>query len=599
MRAQALKLCCLFLVAALPAAGDETPWSQVFEDTTEVRVINIEAFVSDKDGQPVNGLARDDFELLVGGEPVDIANFYAVEAGDVLYPSEEPPDAPVPPVKPSEEERALLLVFYIDNANIGPTHRKRVFERLKEFLLASWRPNLQVMLATNERTVMVRQDVTEVPHLVFVALDEIEQTIASGNQLDTERRRILQSILDINVDAAEGFFAIKDEGGPDGYQQEQAINDAMALMPQLRAYSQQRFDRTLESIGVLRSFVDNVGGLPGNKAVIYVGDELALRPGAALFELFGRRVEKIIELGPRVNPTAEASRFDASRALDTLVDHANASGVTLHVLDAAPPASLGRGAAEGSNIIVTSEFASAEESNRRASKQMLVNGTGGRANFGSNDFKTVLEGVLSDFDNHYSLGYLADAVPRGAEGEVLPVEVRLRDPQLKVRHRKTFRQRSTDDEMSQRVLSALILEGTRNPIGVGIDVQEQTSREDGNFQVPLRVKVPLGKLVLLPQGKEHRAQVSLYVAVRDDRGRNSRVVKHQCPIRIPNQDMLVALGRTAVCGVQLAMRGGPHTVAVVVRDDVAGIESTLRTSVDVAQQSAEAIGDHSTVDGTR
>ena len=576
MRTANLCFVLLLMVFHRPVLADETAWSQVFEDTTEVQVANVEVFVTDKDGNPVTGLTAEDFGLTVGGDAIDIANFYAIEEGEALSTvtgSASPP-----------EDREFLLVFYIDNANMDPNGRKRVFNRLKKFLLANWRPDMRVMLATNERTVMVRQSVTEVPHLVFVALDEIEETQAAGLQLQQEKREITRAIREINVDAASGFVAIKDPSGDEGggTERELALNSARAVIPQMRSYAQQRLDRTLESLGVLRGFVNTVGGLPGRKALIYVGDELALRPGDALFELFSRQIENISELA-NFSSMSESFRYDASPQFRELVNHANASQVTLHVLDATRPSVLGRDTQSASNVVWTPQVASLEEGTRRDSKLMLVQGTGGRANFGSTDFETVLEGMVSDFDNHYSLGYLVDSVPKAEDDKALPVEVTLKEPRKdwEVRHRKTFQKRSTDDEMKQQVLSALILDSFENPMGAGLEVREQTSREDGNFEVPLLVKVPLGKLVLLPQGKQHRARVSLYVAVRDGRGRSSRVVKHQCPISIPNDEMLVALGRTAACGMKLAMRGGPHTVAVVVRDDVAGLESTLRAGVDV------------------
>ena len=584
----------LALFAGAEAHGDETPWSQVFEETTEVRVVNFDVFVETKDGEPVPGLGQEDFELLVDGEPVEISNFYAVEGGEVLN---------LPDATAAEEAKGdLLLVFYIDNANIDPNSRKRIFHRLREFLLANWRPELRVMLATNERTVMIRQDVTEVPHLAFVALEEIESTLPTGQQLHVERQQIVRGIQDINVDAASGFFELKGGDGDESGQleEESAINEAMALVPQIRAYSQQRLDSTLESLGVLRGFVDTVGGLPGRKALVYVGDELTLRPGASLFEFLARRVEDVPNISTRINSLFESYRFDATSELEKLVSHANASGVVINVLDATPPSVLGREAAIANNATYTASIGSLEESTRRESKERMVQGTGGRANFGSNDFNSVLVGMIQDFDNRYSLGYSADAAPLAEGGEDQKVEIRVKgDRKLRVRHRSSYRQRSLDEEMSQRVLSALILDSFDNPIGVGLQAREQVARDDGNFEVPLLVTVPLGKLVLLPEGKVHRARVSLYVAVRDGQGRSSRVVKHQCPIRIPNKEMLTALGQNAACGMRLAMRGGLHTVAVVVRDDVAGVESTLRAQVHVQLVASGAPAEEDVVEGSR
>ena len=46
-------------------------------DSVRVDVVNVEVFVTDKDGKPVYGLKREDFELIVRGEQVEISNFFA------------------------------------------------------------------------------------------------------------------------------------------------------------------------------------------------------------------------------------------------------------------------------------------------------------------------------------------------------------------------------------------------------------------------------------------------------------------------------------------------------------------------------------------
>ena len=58
------------------AAAQEAP-STDFYETVEVNVVNVEVYVTDKKGNPVTGLTRDDFEILEDGEPIEISNFYA------------------------------------------------------------------------------------------------------------------------------------------------------------------------------------------------------------------------------------------------------------------------------------------------------------------------------------------------------------------------------------------------------------------------------------------------------------------------------------------------------------------------------------------
>jgi len=45
----------------------------------DVSVVNVDVTVTDRAGNPVRGLTRDDFEVFEDGRPQPITNFYAVE----------------------------------------------------------------------------------------------------------------------------------------------------------------------------------------------------------------------------------------------------------------------------------------------------------------------------------------------------------------------------------------------------------------------------------------------------------------------------------------------------------------------------------------
>jgi hypothetical protein len=66
------------------------------------------------------------------------------------------------------------------------------------------------------------------------------------------------------------------------------------------------------------------------------------------------------------------------------------------------------------------------------------------------------------------------------------------------------------------------------------------------------------------------------------------MTRHLCPIRIANDQMQAARGRSAACGVNLRMRGGPQRVAVSLLDEVAALESTLALDLEVGAAQAAA-----------
>ena len=69
----------LFIAAALfaAAASPQTPPSTPIVASVDVKVVNVDVSVTDGGGKTVNGLTKDDFEVLEDGQPQAITNFSA------------------------------------------------------------------------------------------------------------------------------------------------------------------------------------------------------------------------------------------------------------------------------------------------------------------------------------------------------------------------------------------------------------------------------------------------------------------------------------------------------------------------------------------
>ncbi len=617
---------CLLLLLASSATSraDDEVWQTVFRGSTEVNVTNIDVVVTDKDGRPVKGLTKADFELATDGETTEISNFFAVEDGHtvlrtagqgVLDPTAEA-TTPVANTDPAH------LILYVDNANIQTIHRARVFERIRDFLLANRQFNARVMLVSNERSLVVRQAFTSVPHEIFVALQELQKVNSVSPRFETDRRQIIRAIEAVNVEAGSGVFATKgpaslnrdgnSESGAGSQRRltERTIAEARPIMTQIRAYSEQRYQHTQQTLRVLRQLTDIAAGLPGRKSVIYVSDGLPLRPGEGLIEAAKRRFEALAGFGGNIHSEMDAIRDDATPAFEALVEHANASRVTIHTLDASGSRDVDRGSAASggfSGDVLGSwndSLVATERRNAQDPLVMMAEGTGGRYGLTHTTYNAVLSGVVTDFDNYYSLGFVTteedEAAKDGAakdgaakdanKAKKIRVEVinQANGKTYQVRYRSSFSDKTTTERSAERAQAALLLDTMDNPFGIVIETEPPELQDDGLFVVPLRVQVPLDKLVLLPGKTEHQGRVSMFVAVRDGRGRTSEVNRHLCPIRIPNADVLTALNHRAACGVRLMMRGGPQRIAVSVLDELTAIDSTTHLAVDIGSESQQA-----------
>ncbi|HUP42040.1 MAG TPA: hypothetical protein VM599_02400, partial [Thermoanaerobaculia bacterium] len=78
---------------ALALRAQEAP-EELFAETLDVEVVNVEVRVIDRKGRPITGLAREDFELFEDGRRVEIAHFYEVRGDHRAEPGEGLPRLP-------------------------------------------------------------------------------------------------------------------------------------------------------------------------------------------------------------------------------------------------------------------------------------------------------------------------------------------------------------------------------------------------------------------------------------------------------------------------------------------------------------------------
>jgi VWFA-related protein len=540
------------VTAPASATGDEP-----FLDTLDVTVVNVEVYVTDKQGNRITGLTRDDFQLFEAGRPVAITNFYAVEGGKPILAGEgsgavEPGAAAAGPAPAGAsalpEDQRLNLILYIDNFNIHPSDRNRVMGDLRTFLRDNVKPGDRVMLVSYDRELHERQPFTSDAGALASALEKLEKVTGSAVQHDSERRQALAQI-DRTGDARE------------------ARNAA-------HFYAMSVFNDMAFSVAALKDMVTSLAGLPGRKALMYVGNGVPMIAGEDLYSAVNERFPEI--------KVTEAFQFDASRRFRELTEQANANRVTFYAIDAGGLRSDSSFDAEnaGSSLNNPSLIDSIQTSNRHATLQKMARETGGQVVLNSSDVLPHLERIAQDFGTFYSLGYTPT---HSGDGRYYKTEVKLKNKPrgLQVRHREGYRDKSVEARMSEGTLAALRFPLEENPLGVTLKFGAGVRRDDGVFVVPVEVRIPLGKVVLVPRETSHEASVRLWVAATDEKGDSSPVQQARVPISIPLARVAEAKEKNYVYTVQLLMRKGNHKIAIGVRDEAASESSFVARDVNV------------------
>ena len=540
------------------AAAPAEPEAEQFGEVVNVNVVNLDVYVTDKSGKRISGLTKDDFEIFENGKKVAITNFYAVEGGKARVIGDEPvpqaePGKPAAPAQAVElpEDQRLRLIVYIDNFNLHPFSRNRVMRELRAFLAQKLRREDQVMLVSYDRSLHVRRTFTSDPDLVNDALLELEKVSGHAVHHDSERRDALRNI-----------------------EESRSAGEALA---HARSYAQSAFNDLSFSIDALKDMVSSLAGMPGRKAILYVSDGLQMIAGQDVFYAVQSKY------GEQSTGLTESMQFDTSRRLTELAATANANRVTFYTIDAAGLRIQSSISAENATAGQGVYIDSIQISNLQAPLQMLAEKTGGVAIINANQVTPHLEKLSHDFGTYYSLGYTP---PHYGDGRYYKIEVKLKQKQkgLQVRHREGYRDKSSETRMSDGTLAALNFPFEDNKFGLQLEFGKMTQSENGHFLVPVVVKIPLDKLVMVPREQSHEARVRLYIAAMDSEGGISDVQQVQLPISIPAGDLPNTAGKHYAYSVNLLMRRGDQKVAVGVRDDVAGEAAFVSRAVRVGTQ---------------
>lgn len=539
--------------------------SETFFEQLDVNVINVEVYVTDKSGATVKGLTAADFEVLEDDKPQKISQFYAVEnrrstrlpgtPGAILPDVENSePGSPTPGgsagggVAPSVEKQALRLVVYFDNLFLRPQNRNKVVRQVHRFVnRVVVGPEDQVMLATFDKSLHIRQPFTNDLDSFQEQLHKIETVAGFGQRRATEIRDIIRRI--------------------------ERSENALDAESHVDFYAKSRHFDVGQSIKGLREVISSLAGLPGRKALLYVSDGLPMKAGEELFHL--------LDLKYPNNPFGgqlKASRYSSRSRFRELTASANANGVTLYTLEATGLQSHASLSAEFGGLGDRSyvEIDTIRDFSLEEPLMMMAADTGGLASLNTNNIDGALDRLSSDLDNYYSLGYMP---VHAVQGRYHEIKVRLKRKGLKVRHRTGYRDKVASTRVYEGTLATLLYGPEKNPLEIQLSFADAKLQDDGERLMPLEVRIPLGRVTLIPHEEVHQGRLRVAVAVIDRDGRMSSVDQQEFSVAIPNADVKAAREKYYVYAIELLMRPGEHKIAVGLHDDISGETSFIRRSV--------------------
>jgi VWFA-related protein len=532
--------------AAAPPSGTTTQ----YVEHIDVRVIGVDVVVTDKKGNSITGLTKDDFQIFENGLEKPISNFYVIEGKPATQAIAVPaPGAPAPPVAPKEEISEQLrrrIILYIDNLSLAPFNRNRVFKQMKEFVKDVMRPGDEAMVATYNRSLKVRAPFTRDPVQIQQTLDAIAGESALGIANRSESKDVMDRIRDAT-----------------------SYDDAVASA---RSYASSVDHDLRQSVESINGLLTTLAGVEGKKILVLTTEGFQIQPGREIFTMIDDQAR---EKGWQSSSMLEAMNYNGEPLIESIAKTANANGITLYPIHAGGLAAGSEGMTADNQQPISYNVTSAAVSNTTESLQILAELTGGLATSRTNNFAGAFKNIERDLDSYYSLGYRAgtERVDRQRA-----LEVRVKNKALRVRNRQTFVEKSTFQDMSDRVIANLLYKSKANDLKVRVIVN-QPIPADELFKVPVQVQIPLDNLTLLQQGEAYMGGFSIYVVVGNKDGDMSDVARKSHQITIPAGDFAKTKGKYYTYTLDLMCEPGLNKISIGVVDDVSNINGFDRQQV--------------------
>lgn len=539
----------------LSASAEARPPDADFFDSASLQEVELEVFVTDRQSQPVLDLTAADFEVFDEGKAVDLTHFARVArtAGD------------------GAELGSHHIVLFFDLPSIPSGRLGKTLDTLRASPWLRKRSNDRVMVVSHvgDGALEIVQSPTTSPTALGRALDRIAAEPAASNSLAPGYFELVKSILTLDG-----------RGTPETTPEEE--------MQQVVEDFERQLEVEREELGAsllgLQDLVDSLAGLSGPKAIVYVTGGLLESPGKILTEAFRDRLRGSAK---GLDLEKLAQDFSFLENWRELTERTKANRVAFY------PLLTGGGRERPLS-------ASATEPDQRTSRNLLwhqrvaalldatLEGQVGNLSEATGGFSleipkggdtNPLDGLYLETHTHYRLRFQA---PRRSDGSNHELSVQLQRRNLTTRHRQGYCDKTPDRSLHDLTVSALLFDLDNNELDIKVEAG-QGVRQDGHILVPVTVRFPYDRLLLLPEDTYHQGQVTIYVGTRDAAGRTAPMKRVPAqPIRIANDKLLSTMAGEAIFRLDLPLPAGEHSLVVGVRDELAAVESTTRVDLDPA-----------------
>jgi VWFA-related protein len=494
-------LCALFVAIGgtrrreLNAASpkDEQPVLRV-----STRLVQVNVVVETKDGNPVEGLTKNDFTLYDDGKPQDIS-FFSAQSNKALSGKAHP----LPPgtfsnrLEQKAEVPSSVTVILLDGLN---THfedqgfaRKQIIKFLQQI-----QPKDHVAIYTLGSNVRVLHDFTTDSQALVAALhDYVGHESHEVKASEPGPEPITRTVITPSVPNSTGMAPI-----------EVGLEDYLRQTQQQSAdwYS---MDRTLRTLDALKTIARRLAHLPGRKNLVWVSGSFPFTIGSGTANM-----ENVVRgqrsFGPEIEQ-AERLLNDANMAIYPVDARGLVGTFGMNPNLSARRSLSARLPQDNPTIQGLGQLTPTHDV-----MQVIADETGGRAFYGTNDIMGSIRRALNDTRLTYMLGYYPANIKW--DGQFREIKVRVHRSGVKVLSRRGYFaiERSHGGEEQQK---QALLEAAADPLdatAIGITIQTDPSPQ-GNV-LPVTVDIDTHGIALFQDQNRWTGSLDLLFAQMSPQG---------------------------------------------------------------------------------
>lgn len=542
----------LALVLFTPSAFAQEE-SEAFGEVIDVRVVNLEVVVTE-DGERVEGLTPEDFELRVDGKVVPIEFFTEVADGAAVASADQGSIATLPALEPGRAVPTSYLLF-IDEFFSIPQDRDLVLDGLINQLTGlQVTDRMAVVAYTGKGVEMIQNWTDDAPELVR-ALRRAKLRDTYGLQWRSENL-LFEPLTDDEGPQSDAFSGEID--------QEFERPDVFDPKLEEKIYARRVADQVERAVAAATATLRGFANPPGRKVMLLLSGGWPDDPGSWVL----RDTTEFLQ---------NAGILTGDKLLAPLATTANRLGYTIYPVDMPGLRTVGIDA--GSATLETPDAVAGPEdgsppslgdqSGRRQEQEehfallALADSTGGRA-FLNQSRLAAFRQVVEDTRTYYWLGFTPDWQGDDSEHRV---EIDVKRPGLDVRARRGFVDFSRQNEVTMMTESALLFGDLPASHSLEVKVGEGRRAGWGKREVPVAVKIPADQITFLPSADGYVTELELRVAVIDENEERSEVPMVPMVLRTQR---LPEEGEFHVHHAVLRMRNTEHRVVLSLFDRYSG-----------------------------